>query len=192
MTTATDPKNTFKFEELVQPFVGVSYISTPEGYIVWRVGTGGNAELLHIRAYEKRRGVGRKLVRTMVELLKTTPPYAEVFGFTRVVNEAAHAFYTTLGFKLSLVSGVYKDGKAVLFSQPYESLLQRFADAHPLPRGDWKDYSYVGDVQPGTQGGGVLHESGHVHPGREDRVPEGGYDPNAPPQPYPQVERGND
>ena len=103
-------------DELINPFCDVQFHEDGDGYIVWRTGTGGNAELLHIRTPNLARGAGRRLMMTMVRRLRNKPPYATVFGFTRLDNKAAHKFYRSLGFTLSLVWGVYADGCAVVFS----------------------------------------------------------------------------
>lgn len=115
------PDNSRKY---LLPYTGLSHISLPNGFIVWRQGTGGNVELLHIKTYAPGQGTGRQLVVAMLEHLKTQPPYCTVFGFTRTCNEASQKFYTALGFELTPVKGVYQDGSAVLFSQEYKTLLE--------------------------------------------------------------------
>lgn len=101
-------------------YARVEYLETPNGYITWRYGTGMNVELLHVRSTCP--GEGTALVVKMLETLKTSPPYATVFGFTRTCNKAAQKFYQKLGFTLSAVVGVYADGDAVLFSANYDAL----------------------------------------------------------------------
>ena len=103
-------------EKMINPFCDVQFYEDDCGYIVWRVGTGSNVELLHIRTASLNRGAGRKLLTAMAYRLRANPPYATVFGFVRVENQAAHRFYKSLGFSLSLVWGVYADGMAVVFS----------------------------------------------------------------------------
>lgn len=94
------------------------------GYILWRVGTGGNVELLDLQvtATAQGSGVGTEMFQEMLRRLKYDPPYATVFGFTRTCNKAAQVFYQNLGFVLSPVHGVYADGTAVLFSASYDDL----------------------------------------------------------------------
>lgn len=94
------------------------------GVIVWRYGTGRNVELLEIHTNERGKGYGRQLVYRMLDRLKFDPPYHSVFGFTRVSNEEARAFYAALGFRLHEVPGVYADGRAVLFEAPYADLVK--------------------------------------------------------------------
>jgi len=94
------------------------------GEIVWRYGTGANVELLEIHAVPRGKGYGRALVYTMLVTLRDDPPYHSVFGFTRVSNEEARAFYAALGFRLHEVPGVYADGRAVLFEAPYADLVR--------------------------------------------------------------------
>lgn len=95
-----------------------------KGYIAWRFGTGDNIELLHIKTFHKGQGYGRELFYLMLSKLKKNPPYYSIFGFTRIPNEEAQAFYGALGFELQQVNGVYKDGGAILFQQSYKKLLE--------------------------------------------------------------------
>lgn len=128
----------FDYAAHVARFSQASHHATNEGYIVWRRGSGDNVELLHIRAYRKQQGVGKRLLLHMVKELQNDPPYKTVFGFTRISNDAARAFYLSLGFTLTEVDGVYADGRAVLFSQSYESLVTR------LSKADERYYSEAG------------------------------------------------
>ena len=95
-----------------------------KGFIVWRRGTGGNVELLHIKTFEKGKGYGRELFYVMLDRLIDNLPYYSIFGFTRTSNEEAQRFYGALGFNLQEINGLYKDGKAIMFWQSYESLLK--------------------------------------------------------------------
>jgi ribosomal protein S18 acetylase RimI-like enzyme len=108
----------------VVPFCECSYIYDDRGWIVWRRGTGDNVELLHIRAFKRGQGDGKQLLLAMLNELKSDPPYHSVFGFTRVGNVEAKAFYGALGFELQDVNGVYRDGEATLFWQAYERLME--------------------------------------------------------------------
>ena len=109
--------------EKLEPFAGLSWHASIDGYIVWRRGTGDNAELLHLRAGAA--GGGRRLLAEMLRCLRQSPPYATVFGFTRTVKVGAQAFYQAAGFTLSPVVGVYADGAAIVFSASYEDLCRR-------------------------------------------------------------------
>lgn len=97
------------------------------GYIVWRVGTGGNVELLDLQVVPTARGqgVGIGLLRAMLRHLKDNPPYYTIFGFTRTANVEAQEFYAAVGFDLSRVAGVYADGEAIVFSAKYDDLCKR-------------------------------------------------------------------
>lgn len=107
------------------PFERLSHLYEPErGFIVWRQGTGDNTELLHIKAAELRRGHGRWLVYRMLEHLEREPPYHSVYGYTRVSNRRAQAFYESLGFRCQRLEGIYRDGQAVLFWRDYQGLLE--------------------------------------------------------------------
>jgi GNAT superfamily N-acetyltransferase len=109
-------------EKYIKPFGTAQYIWAKDGYIVWRNGTGMNVELLHIRAFVKRKGIGTKLFRLMLEKLKENPPYYSVYGFSVGVKRGAVSFYRHLGFHTEVLSGPYKKGESVLFYQSYKKL----------------------------------------------------------------------
>jgi len=116
----------FSLRHLVKPYQVVEYVHLPRlGYIVWRLGTGGNIELLHIKAFKKNQGIGKKL---FIEMLKkilenNQEPYHSIFGFTRTLNEQAHNFYSGIGFSLAKINGIYADGSCVIFSQDFKKLI---------------------------------------------------------------------
>lgn len=113
----------------VNPYSRIFYRHIDDlGYIVWRIGTGDNVELLHIHTIEKGKGYGRKLFYMMLDDLQACPPYHSIFGFTRVLNDDAMAFYGALGFELQEIRGLYRDGRAILFTQSYTRLLYMKAD----------------------------------------------------------------
>ena len=122
-------------EDLIVPYSRVGWYEDPTGYVVWRTGTGDNTELLHVHTDRavKGRGCGRKLVYEMLDRLRDEPPYWSVFGFTRVSNDEARAFYAALGFNLHEVPGVYADGRAVLFEAPYAELVRRMEEYRGRP-----------------------------------------------------------
>jgi CheY-like chemotaxis protein len=76
-----------------------------------------------LRAASPGGGAGTRMLREMLRLLQTDPPYATVFGFTRTPNVEARGFYAASGFTTFTVPGVYADGTAVLFTAPYKYLL---------------------------------------------------------------------
>jgi len=106
----------------VHPYTMMAVEELENGFIIWRRATGDNVELLHIKTYVKGMGTGKLLICKMLYELLEDPPFATVFGFTRLSNTDAQRFYTTMGFDLSIVRGVYADGHAVLFSQSYDKL----------------------------------------------------------------------
>lgn len=119
-----------RYDEHISTYRPMYYVEDERGYIVWRIGTGHNVELLHIRAKEPRRGYGTSLVVTMLrdveaEIARTNQVPHSVFGFTRQSNEAALAFYGSLGFTLDPILDLYREGPAVLFSQEYARLRER-------------------------------------------------------------------
>lgn len=111
-------------------------IMTEDGSMIrWRNGTGGNLELTYLKTTVARQGIGRKLFRVLLERNLKSPPYATVYGFTRVANVDAQAFYRAMGFTLTTVRGVYDDGEAFVFSARYDDLCQLHgvADVSPNP-----------------------------------------------------------
>lgn len=114
----------FDFEKHIGSYRDVGYYLEDEGasYIVWRRGTGGNVEILHLKTKERRKGTGTRLFRKMLEELKSHPPYASVYVFTRESNTDADLFYASMGLTYNFVKGVYADGTAVLYSGKYEEL----------------------------------------------------------------------
>ncbi len=116
-------------DQYVLPYSKPRYfIDGRRGFIVWRMGTGMNVELLHIRANEQRQGYGRQLFYHMLESLvveKVMTPYYSVFGFTRVSNHRSKEFYKSMGFSLQSIQGLYYDGEAIMFWQEFPILLQR-------------------------------------------------------------------
>lgn len=119
-------------DKYITPFGNPHYFySRDNGFIAWRMGTGLNIELLHIRAWELRKGSGRKLLYHMLNRLGTEPdmrPYHSVYGFTLVTNERAIEFYESMGFDIQHLyntPGIYKDAEStVLFSQRFTTLLE--------------------------------------------------------------------
>lgn len=115
------------FQDLqVKPFEKCCFLFRSTGYIVWRRGTGGNVELLHLKVFTPGHGHGQSLLSDMIRMLSEDPPYATVFGFTRTINDEAQSFYARHGFTLTKVAGIYADGDAVIFSQKWQSLVARF------------------------------------------------------------------
>lgn len=106
----------------IYPFSGISYIMDYRGCIVWRTGTGGNIEILHITASHKRRGYGTQLFIDMLYNIIDAPPHYSIFGFTRVDNKEAHLFYEALGFKVEPAHGLYKEGECRMFWSPFQKL----------------------------------------------------------------------
>src|SRR2546422_498221 len=113
----------FNQEKHVKPYNSTRSIKTAHGYVVWRRGTGGNVEILHLRVYEDslRKGHGRDLLKRMLTALRHAPPFCTIYGLSLPINESGHAFYRAMGFVLSPVVGVYAAGSAVVFSADYEA-----------------------------------------------------------------------
>lgn len=113
-------------DKYLRPFNGLYHFFDPvKGYIVWRVGTGENVEILHIRAFEKRRGYGRELLKKCLLSLKDNPPYFSLFGFGLGSNNEMAEFYRGLGFNVSIIDGPYKHDKSTFIWQSYEVLCNK-------------------------------------------------------------------
>ena len=111
----------------VDGFKGVFHVfDARRGYIVWRRGTGGNFEILHLRAFQLRRGYATSLIRQMLEQLKHNPPYFSIFVFMLGENKNAQGAYEALGFKLQRVRGLYKTDDAFIGTASYEVLCERY------------------------------------------------------------------
>lgn len=83
------------------------------GHLIWRHDTGNTVQLCDIEVYEKRQGIGSRLIKKLVKDLSSDPPDS-IFGFTAVKNKNAQKFYKALGFELILADNLYKKG-AYLF-----------------------------------------------------------------------------
>ena len=98
-----------------------------KGGIVWRLGTGWNIELLHIRAFEEGKGHAKMLLGMMIKELEKDPPYHSVFGFALEERKHLLSIYPKLGFHIEVNDGPYKDSKAILFWQKFEKLKELYA-----------------------------------------------------------------
>lgn len=114
-------------DKYIKPFDGLEYIFVEDvGYVVWRRGTGGNVELLHIRAFTTGRGDGSRLVKMMLKKLKENPPYFSIFGFLLDSNVPMKKVYSRMGFNLiEGLDGPYKHGKACLMWQSFDVLCEK-------------------------------------------------------------------
>lgn len=124
-----DSSRVFTHEKCVTPYIYFSYVENDYGYISWRLGTGDNIEILHIRVNEKNTvpGKGLILIRDMLTKVQATKhPYHSVFGFAKASNEVAIKFYEALGFSISQpINDLYRDERAVVFSIQYSDLLEK-------------------------------------------------------------------
>lgn len=116
------------YERYIDKYRDIRYhYDNSYGYIVWRIGTGENIELLHIKTFEKRKGYGKKLFIEMLRqiCLSDIKPYYSIFGFTRSSNKEAQNFYSAIGFNIVDICGLYKDGNCKLFWSSFEDLLKK-------------------------------------------------------------------
>ncbi len=121
-------ENDFKeFEEhYVKKFLPQYYLFSPRyGYIVWRLGTGENVELLHVRSFIPRQGIGTRLVRAMLRELMKNKPYYSIFGFTLANNVIARQWYHSMGFNTQECGGPYKGDKSAIFWRSFEVLCEK-------------------------------------------------------------------
>lgn len=77
------------------------------GWLDYRLGTGGTAELTNIEVYReyRRAGVGRTLLGRMIAELP--PDVKIVYAFTSDKNVLAHAWYRSIGFTLTFAPHFY-------------------------------------------------------------------------------------
>lgn len=110
------------------PFAGLEYVFWPDkGFVVWRAGTGGNSELLHIMTFVRGKGYAKELVREMLRRLIPNPPYYSVFGFALSSRIELKGIYASLGFLTTEdIPAPYKGGPAFIFHQSYEKLKKTY------------------------------------------------------------------
>lgn len=115
-------------ERYIRKYEHLRWVFWPEkGFIVWRMGTGGNAELLHITSFKQGRGYGRELVGEMVRQLQENPPYYSVFGFSLSSRVYLKRVYQHLGFNITDdIIAPYKGGHSFIFYQDYEILKKSY------------------------------------------------------------------
>lgn len=95
------------------------------GYIVWRLGTGDNIEVLFIEAKEPGKGYGKELFRRMVRSIESNKrqPYHSVYVYRLGANELARRLYAKLGCKeINLGQSVYRDDETVIAWITWEDL----------------------------------------------------------------------
>lgn len=114
----------------IKKFKGLDFIYWQDkGYIVWRVGTGENTELLHIRTFTKNKGYAKELIKALVKKLDKNPPYFSIFGFSLVSEERKYLkdVWQKLGFNISNeIQGIYKGGPTIIFFQNFEILKNKY------------------------------------------------------------------
>ncbi len=117
-----------QLQSRLQCYRGVEYFYDPEmGYLVWRVSTGENVEMLFVEAITLGQGLGRKLYQRFVKVLQEQgkEPYHSVFAFRLDSNEAAKKFYNKIGWtQISLGQSVYRDDDTVLMWITWEDLIK--------------------------------------------------------------------
>lgn len=105
--------------EKLRPYLGpVLHYKEDFGYIAWQESTGNNVEILFIEVKEPGKGHATELLREMCKHIK---PYNSVFVFRLASNERAGHFYRKMGFKETLIPGLYKED-AVLGVVNFEEL----------------------------------------------------------------------
>ncbi len=98
-------------------------ISLIGGFIEIGEGTGGNHEVVQIRAYEKGKGVGTALLKKYKELYKDNPPHYCLYAFVLGGRTEARNFYKKNGFReLDLGNSIYKGDTTILMWIPFEEL----------------------------------------------------------------------
>lgn len=117
-------------KKYIKKFKGLNFIYWQDkGYIVWRIGTGENAELLHIRTFINNKGYAKELIRAMIEKLDKNQPYFSVFGFSLVSEKRKYLkeIWQKLGFNISNeIKGIYKGGPVIIFYQNFKILKKKY------------------------------------------------------------------
>lgn len=125
-------KVTYKefLSKYIEKFRDIDFIYWPEkGFIVWRLGTGGNMELLHIRTFIPKKGYAKELIGAMVKKIQNKPPYYSIFGFALSSRENLKEIYRQLGFNVTPdIAGPYKTSPSFLFYQSYEELKKKYVE----------------------------------------------------------------
>ncbi len=108
----------------VKPYDDLRYAYWPnKGFIVWRLSTGENAELLHIKTFVRGKGYSKELVKAMLDGLRKTPPFFSVFGFALASRTDLREIYQHLGFHTTEdIPAPYKGGPSFIFYRSYEEL----------------------------------------------------------------------
>lgn len=118
-----------QFADRIAAYGPVEWIHDPNvGNIAWHLGTGDNVEMLFIEAKEVRKGHGTELYRRMCLRLieEGKRPYHSVYGHRLGSNEAARAFYDSLGFtQLNIGRSIYGGDDCVVMWVEWKQLLRR-------------------------------------------------------------------
>lgn len=97
------------------------YYVTDVGYVVYRIATGDNLEIMFIESAVKDGAV--VALQRMIGVLKAKP-YHSVFAFRLFGNERAAEFYRRLGFRtLHLGRSIYRDDETVLEWMPWDEFI---------------------------------------------------------------------
>lgn len=114
------------FNHYIKEYIPQYYLFFPgNGYIVWRLGTGENIELLHVRAFQTGKGLGPRLVKAMLrEIRKRKHPYYSIWGIMLAKNEPVIKMYQKMGFNTQKCDGPYKHGPSVMMWQSFELLCE--------------------------------------------------------------------
>ncbi len=116
-------------KKYISEFSDIFYIFIDNiGFIVWRIGTGNNIELLHIKSFVKRKGYGSLLLRLMILELSKKPPYYSIFGFALYKNKEARFFYKKNGFNVFKCPFPYKTDSSIIFSQSFKKAQKLIAN----------------------------------------------------------------
>lgn len=128
------------YKKYIEQYTSCKFIFVPKiGYIVWRLGTGENIELLHIRTFSQGKGHGGWLIKSMIFDLKNSPPYYSIFGFSLASNVRAIGMYRKAGFKIIECPFPYKYDKSIIFCESFVNLYkgEKMLEDSPF---DYKDF----------------------------------------------------
>lgn len=132
-TQSTDAQFQEFLAKYVTSYTHLEYVYWPEkGFIVWRLSTGENVELLHIKTFVRSSGYASELVREMVKRLIKKPPFFSIFGFALASRVYLKEVYTHLGFHVTdNIKAPYKDDSSFIFWRSYEELKEFYKQNPP-------------------------------------------------------------
>lgn len=103
-----------ELKEKMKKFENCHVIFWPgQGHLIWRYDTGNTVQLCDIEAYQKRQGIGSRLLRQMVKEIGGKNVHG-IYGFTAAKNKVAQKFYKAIGFSIGPKTNLYRGGTRLI------------------------------------------------------------------------------